>query len=340
MPVAKSVAGSSRLWTVIQTGVLFAGLADAQSFDWVQPSLSSLPSEREGAAMAYDAATQLMVLFGGGNGGISPVKYGDTWAFYPTSGWSQLSPAASPSARAGASMAYDPTTGTEVLFGGSNYGGAVLDDTWTWDGTTWTEQFPPVSPPARGFNSEQMAYYPSTGTVVLFGGYGSNAALNDTWEWNGRTMTWTQRFPASSPSPRGTTITYDSATKHIVLFGGDGGGGDCCRTYYGDTWNWNGITWTEQFPASAPSARTDLMLAYYPTIGEVVMFGGFNDPGHGLSDTWTWNGITWSQLQTTYAPSGRWAASMAFYPNIKSLLLFGGELTGDPFTNQTWLLVH
>ena len=35
-----------------------------------------------------------------------------------------------------ASMAYDPATGQLVLFGG--YDGGFLDDTWTWNGTTWT----------------------------------------------------------------------------------------------------------------------------------------------------------------------------------------------------------
>ena len=35
-------------------------------------------------------------------------------------------------------MAYDPATGDMVLFGGYSVTG-VLDDTWTWYGTTWTE---------------------------------------------------------------------------------------------------------------------------------------------------------------------------------------------------------
>ena len=64
-------------------------------------------------------------------------------------------------------MAYDPATGTVVLFGGTGHG-ALLGDTWTWNGTTWTQQTPATSPPAR--ESASMAYDAATGTVVLFGG--------------------------------------------------------------------------------------------------------------------------------------------------------------------------
>ena len=38
-------------------------------------------------------------------------------------------------------MAYDSTTGTVVLFGGYNVELTYLNDTWTWDRVTWTEQF-------------------------------------------------------------------------------------------------------------------------------------------------------------------------------------------------------
>ena len=39
-------------------------------------------------------------------------------------------------------MAYDAATGTVVLFGGRASDGLVFNDTWVWDGATWTKQFP------------------------------------------------------------------------------------------------------------------------------------------------------------------------------------------------------
>lgn len=74
-------------------------------------------------------------------------------------GWTQLTPAFSPQPLQGASLAYDPTTQTVVLFGGSlnrlaQSGGVNSNQTWTWDGVTWTQQFPPISPPARAWNAD------------------------------------------------------------------------------------------------------------------------------------------------------------------------------------------
>jgi hypothetical protein len=90
-------------------------------------------------------------------------------------------PAASPSARDLAVMAYDAATGTAVLFGG--YGRGVLGDTWTWNGTTWAKQAPAAHPTARV--DAAMAYDAATSTTVLFGGIGNSPGswLGDTWTW-------------------------------------------------------------------------------------------------------------------------------------------------------------
>lgn len=306
---------------------------------WVQPQLPSVPSARCCVGIAYDAATRSTVIFGGGNGtlGVPPMRYNDTWIW--RNGWHQLSPASSPSPRVSAGTAYDPTTGTVVLFGGNDINGNRLNDTWTWDGVTWTQQLPPVSPPARDCATQSMTYDLATKTVVLFGGINSQGALGDTWEWNGQAKSWTQRFPASSPIQRRAPLAYDAATKTIVLFGGDNGAGDCCRVNYNDTWTWDGVTRTQQLPAAMPSIRTQHMLAYDGLIGKVVLFGGSNLPGQCLGDTWTWDGSTWLQRQTVTQPSARQGSGMVFDPRNFGLVLFGGEITGNPFVNETWLFV-
>jgi hypothetical protein len=40
-------------------------------------------------------------------------------------------------------------SGVNVLFGGLPRVGDALDDTWEWDGTTWTQRSPETRPPAR-----------------------------------------------------------------------------------------------------------------------------------------------------------------------------------------------
>jgi hypothetical protein len=300
--------------------------------DWYEQTLSTAPSARNAPSLTYDPAGYYTLLFGGSSAYAPGVSYGDTWVW--RSGWYQLSPATSPAPRGDAGMAYDPTTGTVVLFGGkSNINGATYGDTWLWDGVTWTQQFPPVSPPARGPSPFGMVYDPTTETVLLFGGGGPSSVFGDTWEWNGKTKTWTQLFPATSPSPRLTFLAYDPITKNVVLFGGENG------VYYGDTWTWNGATWTEQFPANSPSARTRQTIAYDPSLGQVVLFGGTTAPPSSLNDTWAWNGATWTQLSLPNAPSTRYVSSMDYDPLSDGLVLFGGETSGNNVTNQTWLLI-
>ncbi len=323
-------------------GTLFAvvQLTDYQ-LNWVAPTLSPAPSARADVALTYDAASNNTLVFGGDNARLPGVMYGDTWVW--RGAWTQLSPVDSPSPRGAAGMAYDPTTGTVVLFGGTDPNGIVFGDTWTWDGVNWTQQFPPASPPARTA-IDSMAYDPISQTVVLFGGFASSTGdygappFGDTWVWNGRAKTWTQKFPRSSPSPRGASIAYDATTKNVVLFGGNNGGGDCCRIYYGDTWTWDGSNWTQQFPAISPSPRTGQSMAYDAGSGKVIVFGGTSGPPEGLNDTWAWDGNTWKQLRSTQ-PTGLWGTSMDFDALTGGLVLFGGELSGDAVTNTTWLFV-
>ena len=149
--------------------------------------------------------------------------------------WTKQAPAASPPARANASMAYDAATGNAVLFGGSgrsHHHHGFFGDTWTWDGLTWTKQAPAAHPSAR-FGAS-MAYDKATGDTVLFGGGDGVHLFSGTWTWDG--STWTKQAPAAHPSARqSASMAYDAATGNIVLFGGSGYSG-----WFSDTWTWGG----------------------------------------------------------------------------------------------------
>ena len=294
---------------------------------WVEPQESVSPPGRCCMGMAYDPATHSTVMFGGFT---NPTILGDTWTWTALHGWSQLSPASSPSPRQGQAMAWDGTAGNIVLFGGMDSNGTYLNDTWTWDGATWSQQFPPASPAGRRFDNPSMAYDKVTRTVILFGGIGSSGGLGDTWTWDGQTAAWTQQFPAASPSARRAPLAYDDVTRSVVLFGGDNSG-----PAFTDTWTWDGSTWTQQFPASFPSARSTPQMAYDDELGEVVLFGGFGGPGDNLNDTWTWDGINWTERHPVKVPPGRWEAGMAYDPLASSLLLFSGF--GTHTLDDTWV---
>ncbi len=155
------------------SGVLFCvatGLtstAPAQQVDWTQVAYPAHPSGRSASGITYDPATASMVLFGGADGNS---VLGDTWIW--DGAWRPKFPASSPAARQGPAIAFDGAAGNVVLFGGAPTvpvgNGTAFGDTWTWDGVNWTQQFPPVSPPARTWSN--MVYVPGTRTVLLFSG--------------------------------------------------------------------------------------------------------------------------------------------------------------------------
>jgi hypothetical protein len=70
---------------------------------------------------------------------------------------------------------------------------------------------------------------------------------------------------------------------------------DVVGEQFGDTWTWDGTTWTQQRPATSPPARFDGAMAYDVITGTAVLFGGTDSAGSLLGDTWTWNGTNWKQ---------------------------------------------
>jgi hypothetical protein len=71
----------------------------------------------------------------------------------------------------------------------------------------------------------------------------------------------------------------------------------------------------------------------------VVLYGGFNVPGHGLNDTWIWDGTNWTEFSPATNPGGLWVPGIDFDPLSAGRVMFGGEITGDPFANSTWLFL-
>ena len=74
----------------------------------------------------------------------------------------------SPGARDQHVMAYDEKRPQVVLFGGEDSNGKLLNDTWVWDGSSWTKETPAHSPSVR--LAPAMAYDENHQLTVLFGG--------------------------------------------------------------------------------------------------------------------------------------------------------------------------
>jgi hypothetical protein len=198
---------------------------------WSQQPVAG-PSARERAAMATLGDT--VVLFGGQS---AAGVVGDTWTWNGAS-WTKMdTPGPGPRSAHGMATLGD----TVVLFGGKNGsvtspGGPLLDDTWTWNGTSWKEHN--VEGPAARV-SPAMATLDDA--VVLFGGMDeSGKILGDTWTWNG--TTWTA---VDVPGP--TDVQYHPVVPNltatldgtVVLYTAPQSFGP------GYTWIWKGTSWTQ-----------------------------------------------------------------------------------------------
>jgi hypothetical protein len=138
-----------------------------------------VPRCRSYARMAYHAATDKVILFGG----AESASKDDTWAFDPVAKtWALLTPTGKPSARKDFALGYDAARGRTVLFGGGN---GSLDDTWEFTGTNWTPITPLTKPPGR--SQMGYAFNNDRGRLIIFGGNnGTGIGLADTWEYHSR----------------------------------------------------------------------------------------------------------------------------------------------------------
>jgi len=250
--------------------------------------------------------------------------------------WTNVQPPASPPYRATEGISFEPASGLVVAYGGATSSAAttVLNETWGFDGSTWTQLFP-VGDPGPRFNTH-LARSPTPGRVVLFGGATAVFVVEGTtWEFDPQSVTWTNMTPAGpSPSPRQlATTVYDSTRGRTVLFGGTSGTGSF---FYGDTWEWNGTTWTNVTPVAGPGPvpRAWHSMTFDSARGRTVLFGGYN--GAQLGDTWEWDGTQWTQVMTPVSPSPRSSGAIAYDSVTQRVVLFAGSQGWPIGLNDVW----
>jgi hypothetical protein len=322
-PVSQPTAAASA--TPVQSSA-------ASSSPTMAPATPQLqPQPRTGASLVYVGATGSTLLFGGSRtfGAIAPVL-GDTWTLDGSS-WHEARPAHAPSARAGASAAFDAARNVVVLFGGNVLDSSLVpaspawsDETWTWDGVDWTLQHPAHKPSARGIAA--FAYDEAHKQAVLFGGTGTSHSccegLSDTWAWDG--SDWTQIQPATSPPPTvDAGFAYDVGHGQLVLFGNYLPSGS-------DTWTFDGSNWTDHAAqASGPPPLDSPSVAFDAATASVVMFGGHHNAPTDV--TWLWNGVSWAAANPSTKPTARRGAAATYDPKRGLVLIFGGivQQNGD-----------
>ncbi|PYK87201.1 MAG: hypothetical protein DME40_15005, partial [Verrucomicrobia bacterium] len=167
---------------VIQKVVLFGGyngrylgdtwLWDGKTSRWTRATPAHHPTAVTSPMLFTDPNGRVDVY-----GGFDGRFYQNSMWQWTGSDWNQLSLPMVPYARASAAVGVNGITGEVVLFGGLAAINPV--NTWTYDGTSWTLQFPRTQPPWVYAGS--AAFDPNLKAVVLFGGGSGGIDQNTTW---------------------------------------------------------------------------------------------------------------------------------------------------------------
>lgn len=254
---------------------------------------AGFPGQCETPLSAFDTDRGVMVVVCG-DGRIREWN-GESWKVFDN-----LSD--EPDARRFAGLAYDANLKKTVYFGGWD-GVNFRDDTWTWNGTAWTE----VKTKNEPENRAQMAYWydPLAKKVILFSGAGRPdldsrvTRYSDMWAFDG--TNWTKMAVTNTPGARfGAQVAVDPRNDKVVLFGGlraviDGKNVD--QFYDNDLWIWDGAasSWTKVATTGGPGPRQNGGFDFDPSLGKLVLFGGFMGNIY-LSDVWTLDGDKWTAI--------------------------------------------
>ncbi len=313
------------LWGAMLVASVAQARASTAAFNWTFKTDRG-PAPRGYAAMAYDAAEERVILFGGiGMGG--PLS--DTWS-WDGSKWVKQHPKTVPPARYGAGMAYDAIDERVVMFGGDvgPFHGELkqLTDTWVWDGTDWTEEHPATVPP--GLENPKLDFYAADRKVVMYGVTpGKKGLIPETWVWDG--TDWIEQHPVTSPPAFADySMASDTAKDNVVLCGGIQTGGELSPLIY-STWVWNGDNWAKEPEGSVPEKADHSLavsMAYDADNGTVVMTtqDGVHNIGFSFL-TWEWNGKNWTLEHPKSGPTGLHGEAMIYDSAHKVVVLFGGD---------------
>lgn len=339
-------------------------------WDWIAAATQQVepdsPGYREQCAMASNPGGGV-VLFGGNVEG--PIDESDRWTYVLENGlWRVASspPSHSPPRLRSAAMAYSPVGGANgiaVLFGGLDLvSSTALDQTWIWNGSSWSGPLQGTGPSAR--YGSAMAWDPQSQRIILFGGglprvNDEPIRYCDTWAFNPIDNTWQQIMGGCegsnvAPSARvdhAMATLYTEANPRIILFGGNLlDSVDYDDRNSGEWWSFAAGVWQRLGPNTGdtyPAKRAKHRMASQssdPRTGlpAIVMHGG-NVGGYRQffdvnGDTWVFDGHAWTVR--SWLPAESQNSTLVYDDNRGVSILFGGLTNGAYGPNQSIASSH
>jgi hypothetical protein len=264
----------------------------ASTNTWTKLSDQAPWSARWSASAAFDTVSGIGVLFGGWDN--NGQNY-ETWEYTASTGaWTNRTAPAKPNLTS-SPLTYDSDQ-HKIITSGM---GRFVWETWAYDTTThvWTARAG-TNPPGDRVG-HRLAYYPLISRTVLYGGSSGLSILDQTWEYNYASDSWTDKTSQiGGMSPGGRTgygFIYRDSKTDLMLFGGTSSSGYPTTTF--KYWDDLGSRyWGMISTGSNPTGRVDFVMRYDPGTTSSIVFGGKDQPGNKLNDTW--------QFEPTYEPQG------------------------------------
>ncbi len=304
------------------------------------------------AALSYDEARNQIILLGSTEKGEAETH------LYTGSGWKKLTPALSPKCVSASTLTYQSHNQRILFVGGGCATGGIVNETWEWDGETWTRVEVKAGP--GDITGQALVYDPTERAAVLFGGF-DFAVRSITYLYSDGV--WKASFEQFDPGPRSQFVLQSVPGAGLFLYGGAND-----TTSYSDFWKLVGTRWELtglegdkpsdcQYPVSTydsdrkravmlcesskvfefdgtrwfkfdglktePPTRRWSRLAYDEKTRKTYMFGGFDGATY-LRETWQWDGTAWTRIAKNNPPPGRSLATMFYDRKSQKTILFGG----------------
>ncbi|MCR9248548.1 MAG: hypothetical protein NXI31_26270 [bacterium] len=172
----------------------------------------------------------------------------------------------------------------------------------------------------------ELHYDPALGGVVAFC---DTATGTQDYLWSG--TVWNPLPANVRPAHVRSTLVADGQRARLVAFTPDSPGPG------GQTWEWDGTTWTQQQPLASPTARDSTAMVFDPASGLTMLHGG-HVGSTTLRDTWLWDGSNWVQ-STAPAPATTAAVELVLDRTDGVLLLDRAAMSTRDYrwSNGTWV---
>lgn len=235
----------------------------------------------------------------------------------------------------GEAAAFNPSSSTILLIGGSSPSHTGGGATREWDQRWYRVADSAASPPVR--SGTAMEYNRSDNSVLLYGGFSDDPArssdrtLCDTWRFANHRWLRLSAGPCVSQRQASQSLVFSVLDKTVLLIEGPALAGDTVLRPL-RLWKWLDNRWS--LIDSAGPRRVGFSAVAYDDSRRVlvvpVLYGG---PDAGV---WEWNGVTWKHL-ITGGPSHRQTYALVYDARQCRVVLAGGQGGNrGPYLDDFW----